>query len=359
MSASEQPLVSVLMPVFNGEKYIREAIDSILNQTFADFELVIVNDGSTDQSASIVESYSDPRIRLYHNDRNRGLSYTRNRCIELAKGELLAKLDCDDIALPTRLADQVAFLREYEDFGLIGGWVQFIDSSGILGEVASFLATSEQIPSVMLFHNCFAQSALMFRRSVLPREWYRDEYPPAEDYDLWIRIARKTRVANLPKVVTYYRLHDANVSKVKHNMMLNAERKILHWQLEELGFISTEEEFETVFSIKKGNVGLTETYLVKLRKCLDKLKIANFQRKIYQEPFFGDMLATHWQTTLRTYQQHRFLHDVKYSLHLLADFYLSPLQHYRAYGFKFQCQFLMRCLLQSVEKGKRKLWRVF
>lgn len=351
MDNSNKPLVSVLMPVFNGEKYIWQAIDSILQQTFNDFELVIVNDGSTDQSIKIINSYHDPRIKLYQNDRNRGLSYTRNKCLEYSKGEYIAKLDCDDIALPTRLEDQVMFLNNNKDFGLIGGWVQFIDEADNLGDVCQFEASAEKIPSIMLFHNCFAQSALMFRRNALPEEWYREPFPPAEDYDLWLRIVRKTKVSNLQKVVTYYRLHDSNVSKTKVDAMLAAEQKILLWQLEELGITPSEQEFDIYFSIKKVPSVLSETYLISLRKCIAILQEANEVRKIYNEPFFSNMLSKHWKRVLSIYQDTVFKKKNVYSLHLLKKFYFSPLHHYKTFSTKNIIKFSVKCLI-GFTKGK-------
>jgi len=115
-----QPLVSVGMPLYNGEKYLKEAIDSILNQTYSNIDLVVVNDGSADNSVALVEAYDDPRIRLFHNDQNRGVSYTRNRIIEFAKGDYLAWMDCDDISLPQKIERQVELMESNKNIGVCG-----------------------------------------------------------------------------------------------------------------------------------------------------------------------------------------------------------------------------------------------
>ncbi len=120
VSMKEKPRVTVLMSVYNGEKYLREAIDSILNQTFKDFEFLIIDDGSTDSSADIIRSYTDFRIRLIQNEKNIGLTRSLNKGLKLAKGEYIARMDVDDISLPIRFEKQVSFLDKYEDVKLVG-----------------------------------------------------------------------------------------------------------------------------------------------------------------------------------------------------------------------------------------------
>lgn len=115
------------MPVYNGERFLREAIESVLQQTFADFELLIVNDGSTDRSLDIIQTYNDSRIRLIDNGANLGLIAARNTGLKNARGEYIALLDCDDIAYPDRLAEQIAFLDKNPSFGMVGAWIEMID----------------------------------------------------------------------------------------------------------------------------------------------------------------------------------------------------------------------------------------
>ena len=199
-------LVSVIMPVYNGEKYIAEAIDSILSQTFQDFELLIINDCSTDETISVIETYSDRRIRVIHNDSNLGLARVRNKGIENAKGKYIAWLDSDDISFDTRLEKQVNLLENNSRIGMCGTWVKTIGSAE---HIWKYPTESETIKSTMLFYNCFATSSVILRKEILVQYLYLFDldYPPAEDYDLWEKISRHCEVANIPEILTYYRLH--------------------------------------------------------------------------------------------------------------------------------------------------------
>jgi glycosyltransferase involved in cell wall biosynthesis len=127
MSNIQKSRITVLMPVYNGEKYLREAIDSIFNQTFTDFEFLIVDDGSTDNSVEIINSYQNSRINLVKNDKNEGLVYTLNRGLSLAKGEYIARMDCDDISLPERLKKQIDFLDSNSEIAVVGTWIKVIN----------------------------------------------------------------------------------------------------------------------------------------------------------------------------------------------------------------------------------------
>lgn len=209
------PKVSVIMPVYNGEKYIEQAIDSVLSQSFRDFELIVVDDGSTDRSAEIVGSYRDTRVRYVTNPCNLGLAAARNRGIEVSNGEYLAWLDCDDISLPNRLLKQVALLDEYPNIGLCGTWVRTL---GLESEqVWQYPTNPSFVRSRMLFDDPLATSAAMVRRDCLSAEDLRFDarFPLAEDYDLWERVSRTNGVCNIAEVLTVYRIHPNQISKIR------------------------------------------------------------------------------------------------------------------------------------------------
>lgn len=221
------PLVTVFMPAFNGEAYIEKAIQSVLNQSFTDFELLIINDGSTDGTLDIVRKFTDPRIRLIHNDGNKGLTFTRNRGIEEAKGQYIAILDCDDLAMPDRLKAQIAFLNSNPEIAMCGGQAITIDESGKQIGNLNVMAGDKNISPELVFHNTFINSTLMIKRSaMLESGGYRD-YSPAEDYELSYRISLHHPVANLNKVLVAYRLHGNNISKVQNEKIINAELRII------------------------------------------------------------------------------------------------------------------------------------
>lgn len=204
--------VSVLMPVYNTpEEYLRPAIESILAQTYQDFEFVILNDASPDENVEkIVKSYSDKRIRYYKNDVNRGISFSRNRLIELAKGEYLAVFDHDDLSFPNRLEKEAAFLDSHSDVGVVGSWYQAFDKD----KVRNFPTDDAAIKRGLMNGCVVSHTSAMIRKSVLVDNHiiYEEAFSPAEDYALWCRLLPKTNFANIPEALVVYRYHTDNTS---------------------------------------------------------------------------------------------------------------------------------------------------
>jgi len=199
------PRVTVFTPVYNRERTLRATIDSVLGQTYADFELLLVDDGSKDTSIEIIRSYADPRIRLVAHERNQGIPKTRNHGLELARGELLAILDSDDVANPTRLAHQVAFLDRHPDIAAVGSWLTKINARGHTRGFMVRPTHPDDIRAHILFVSCFKNPAMMARTAVLRRFGYREEFVYCQDIDLWGRISEQHRLANLPRFLTRYR----------------------------------------------------------------------------------------------------------------------------------------------------------
>jgi glycosyltransferase involved in cell wall biosynthesis len=203
------PRVSVLMSAYNAEKYIAEAIDSILSQTFSDFEFIIINDGSTDTTAEIVRSYADPRIVFVDNKENQRVSVCMNQGMDICRGEYIARMDADDFSLPERFEKQVRFLDANPEIGVLG------TNYHIFGAVERTVKQKERIGCAdILMGWQIWQPTAMLRKSVFDKYdlRYSPEFPPAEDYELWSRAARYTQIANLPEVLLRYRWHDANLS---------------------------------------------------------------------------------------------------------------------------------------------------
>jgi glycosyltransferase involved in cell wall biosynthesis len=206
------PLVSVLLPVYNDSKTVVQSIRSILGQTFRDFELVIVDDGSTDNTPQIVGSFEDPRIHLIANERNLGLAPTLNRAIGVASGDYLARQDADDIALPHRLEKQVVFLRSHPDVAMVGSRAIVIDEQGLEKGLWDYPPIDDiDIKWNLLFRNPFIHSSVMMRRVVLDRTGLYTEDPVifrafVEDYDLWSRINEVAKSANFEEPLLKYRV---------------------------------------------------------------------------------------------------------------------------------------------------------
>ncbi|WP_343565957.1 glycosyltransferase [Sphingobacterium sp.] len=210
---SQRPLVTVLMAAYNTEKYIYSAIQSILNQTYPHFELLIIDDCSTDNTLDEIKKIEDSRIRLLQNDRNQGVVFTRNRALEEAKGTFIAIMDSDDIAVHDRLESLLNEFEAHPEYVLIGGHADLIDSADV---PTGRQFTSETDPSLlrycMLLENNFNHSSVMMRTEVF-REFKGYRIPLAEDYDLFLRISTKYPVANLNKVLLFYRDHTLGLSK--------------------------------------------------------------------------------------------------------------------------------------------------
>ena len=190
----KSPKVTVLMSVYNGEEYLREAIESILNQTFEDFEFLIINDGSTDSSRDIVLSYRDPRAKLIDNEVNIGLTRSLNRGLELARGEYIARMDADDVSLAERLEKQVSYLETRPEIGVLGTWVKYIDGYGRSIKEMHPPMGPDLIKWSLLFGNRLVHSSVMIQSAILEQVGtYSNEMIVAQDYDLWVRVSFETQ----------------------------------------------------------------------------------------------------------------------------------------------------------------------
>jgi len=214
------------MSVHNGAPWVREAVDSILAQTFADLEMIVIDDGSTDGTPEALASIRDPRLRVERRTRQ-GLTLALNRALELAQAPLLARLDADDLALPERLARQVQFLQAHPDVGLLGTAAREVDPSGRDVAVVRPPVDDDAIRRTLIRANPFVHSSVIVRRSVLDRAGrYDPGFPVAQDYDLWMRLSRVTRLANLPEPLVVRRLTPGRVSAVRDDDRLRAEARV-------------------------------------------------------------------------------------------------------------------------------------
>lgn len=204
------PSVSVIMPVYNAARFLREGVESILNQTFTDFEFLIFDDGSTDESPSILQSFDDPRIKLTISAENRGYVHWLNEGIAMAKGRYVARMDADDVSAKTRLEKQVQFLEKNPYYVLCGTNYEMFPEGG----VSSLPETDESIKIGLLSITPFCHPSVMFRREILEENGlaYSVQHMPAEDKELWGRLAPFGKYANLKEVLLRYRVHDQNMS---------------------------------------------------------------------------------------------------------------------------------------------------
>lgn len=210
------PLVSIVLPAYNCEKFIRFTIDSLLNQTYTNFELLIINDGSTDSSVEIIKSFSDTRIQLINNSKNEGLIYTLNKGIELAKGKYIARIDADDICLKKRLEKQVNWLEKNANTVIVATQIEFIDEQGItMGnwDLDQQKITAQQIKNAMLWQCCIAHPTVMMRSDIIKKYRYPYNQKHSEDYGLWLQVLSDNNIIEkIPEPLLQYRVHGNSVT---------------------------------------------------------------------------------------------------------------------------------------------------
>ena len=219
--------VSVVIAAYNEERYIERAIQSVLQQTFRDFELIVADDGSSDRTLAIIRSFGDSRIRLIVNQDNQGVPRSRNRALAVASAPYIAVMDAGDISLPERLQRQVSYLDTNKEVGLVGSYTYIIDEEGKEIGLARTICESRELAQALVRHNCFTHGSVMFRLSCLGIVGdYREEFKYAHDYDLILRMSEHYRVANIPEPLYKWRLSVGGIS-VKHKLMQDAEAELI------------------------------------------------------------------------------------------------------------------------------------
>ena len=295
------PKITVFIPVRNRARYIGEAIESILGQTLSDFELLIIDDASTDDSVDRIQAFDDPRLRLVRNERNQGIPATRNRGVALAEGEYLAFLDSDDRALPGRLTQQLRFLEAHPDHAAVGGWMAWIDARGKrTGKIKRKAVSADQIAAERLFRAGLENSTAMARTAILRAYPHNEDFALGSDYELWARIGAQYKLAALPEVLIERRRH-AGQSTAENKMKIKQGRlRIFAAQLAQLGIAFEPEDLERHFLLRrmhKVDFRPDAAYLDWADDWLTRLQAANHERGLYPEPAFTAVLGTFWSKT--------------------------------------------------------------
>lgn len=272
---SDKVKISVLMPVYNGALYLHEALDSVLNQTYKDFEIILINDGSTDLSEDVILSYNDDRIKYFKNATNLGVIKTQNKGLELCKGEYIARMDQDDICALNRFEKQVEFLDSNPDVAVCGTWFYTFDNK--TGKRTKICPTVDYPQIIMDFMRTpqIGHPTVMMRKRILESEGYRyaENYTNVDDYKLFTIILLKHRIVNIPQFLLYYRLHDTNVSLVNRQKQFESAQIVKKEYVEALlGYQISQRNFNAIFLSEKvidwkGFVCLTDELLLLWEKC--------------------------------------------------------------------------------------------
>lgn len=240
---TKTPKISVLMSAYNSEKYISESIESILNQTFKDFEFIIINDGSSDNTAKIIQKYAekDERIRFINSKQNQGIIAALNPGFSMCRGEYIARMDSDDISLPKRFEKQIEYMDKHSECGVLGTSIIIFDK-----ENSKEYIQKERIKFFDLLQSCcIVNPSVMLRKSVLLDNniLYRPQYIHAEDYGMWSELIKLTEIHNLQDVLLKYRWHGGNVSCVYESKQIQTAKEI---QSEMLHFLTDVKEVENI-----------------------------------------------------------------------------------------------------------------
>ena len=280
------PKITVLMPVYNGEPYLKEAIESILNQTFQDFEFLIINDGSTDKSLEVIRSFNDARIKIIENPQNLGLIATLNIGIKNSTGEYIARMDQDDIALPQRLEKQYKFMEEHPEIGVSGSSMQIIDEERIM----KAFTEHKQLKFISLFDSPLCHPSVIIRKSVLEEHniFYDEKFKHCEDYELWARLLWITELANLPEVLMLYRKHANSITSVYNENQFQNANIVRREQFNRFGLNPTSEEFEMHINLLKHQNLLKDCELKKLLNWVMKI----YDLKICDEDYMAKILGS-------------------------------------------------------------------
>lgn len=316
-----KPLMTMVIPVFNGERFLASAIESVLAQDFDAYELLIVDDGSTDESCEVATSYSDPRVRVLSNDQNRGIPETQNRALAEARGKYFGVLDQDDIACPARISRQVELLEEEREVAAVGAWYRAIDDTGgVTGRIKKTPVEYAEIACSLLFFSAMHQPVVTLRTEVLRRYGYRTRYPVCSDYDLWTRLATDHVVCNLPEVLAYYRQGSHQTSKRAAQRLAKDTIEIQRKLLCRLGLSPTEEDLSKHFGIpRKKRFGIhcdvDDSYLGWLSNWFGELVSGNDRCGIYEPAVLSRILRSYWRRMLiRTAREGSVSSTLRYAI---------------------------------------------
>jgi glycosyltransferase involved in cell wall biosynthesis len=329
------PQVTVIMPAYNAEKYIGEAIKSILNQTFQDFEFIIFNDGSTDNTEDIIFSYTDLRVIYVKNEENLKLPKTLNKGIALARGQYIARMDSDDVALVHRLETQITFMENNPHISLCGTWVE---TFGQREEILGHPLMPKHIKAQMLLECCIFHPTILFRKKdfVDNNFWYDTNYLYAEDYELWSRAVHKLQFANLDTVLLKYRLHQQqSVSIVKNNTISTLQRQIRANQLKNLGIAFSPEEMSLHERLATRDYEMNLSFWEMTTNWLSKLYLANKISKVHDDNAFKEVLFKRIWYPIFQLLVSKYRFNLKFWKQILhATLFLKPL--IKVFGKRFK-----------------------
>jgi len=323
MDKGLKPKITVLMPVYNGEKFLRESVESILNQTYKDFEFLIIDDGSMDKSLEILESYDDKRIKIVKNKGNLGLVKSLNKGLTLANGKYIARMDADDIAISDRFEKQLDFMEKNSEIGVCGGCIR--DFGSEKGFWKAPLSHGE-IMVGMLFGVKTYHPTVIIRKAVIQEldKYYNEEYKHAEDYEFWVRLALKgIKFANIGDLVLMYRKHPESVGSVYGSLQSKNSERIRVRLLQVLGIDNLGQKINIHNNLKDGKL-YKEGDSQKLYEWIEELISANNKTKILDDVSLKRELAKKWFRICYDPANKKFVSYGEFEGSYLKNYYNPP-----------------------------------
>lgn len=290
----ENPKITVLLPVYNAGAYVQATVKSLLEQTFREFELLIIDDGSLDDTVSQIKKFDDPRIRFITNDGNLGVASTLNRGIETAKAPYVARMDSDDICHPHRLEMQFRFMEENSEVGVLGTWIRYFGKQ--LPVVEKVPCDSDVIRSYLLFDNPIFHPSAMLRKPLLDKYGLRYDgtFNRSEDFHLWIRAANHFPLANLPYPLLRYRCHETSITNQAAAIMKLQVLELLKKGLDALGVALSNEQLQFHYAVSKGEQLVSLAKLQDAESWLALLVKNNDQHGAYPQKAFKEAVGLIW-----------------------------------------------------------------
>ncbi|MBC8508872.1 MAG: glycosyltransferase [Chloroflexi bacterium] len=310
-----QPRVSVIMPVYNGEKYLAEAIESILNQTLTDFEFVIIDDASQDSSLIIAREFArrDERIQIVENAENLGISVSLNKSIAITRCKYIARMDADDISLPERLDVQVAFMDAYPEVGICGTWIQYI---GQQNKTLKLPVEHDAIFARLLFENVLAHPTVMMRVASIREQalHYDEEVRFAQDYEFWSRAINRVKLANINRILLYYRIHSQGVGSRYGQEQHEIHALIYRRLLKKLGLDFTNEDIRLHHRLSTHQYGNDINLLRRTQDWLAMISVSNKASQMIPPAIMDAELGEVWARVCRQSP----LHPVRIFIYILS-----------------------------------------
>jgi len=328
--------ITVLMSVYNGEEFLREAVESILSQTLEDFEFLIIDDGSSDSSAEIINSFDDPRIKLVINKFNIGLARSLNRGLLLSSGEFIARMDADDISAASRFEKQIRFLEQHPEIDVCGSYISAFTNES--KRIWTYPTDPLEATCYLLFNAPVAHPVVMVRKESLQRHnlLYDPAYQAAQDYDLWARAIGLMQIANIEEVLLEYRLHDNQIGRSGSGFQSKAANTVRLRLLKRLSLEPTAEELDVHNRVGLNKPEVSKEWLITAGTWLGKLYRANLNERVFPVHCFSRKLAQYWLDICHA--------NRGYGLWTAVRYFCSPLARVNSIDIRTKLALTRQCI---------------